>query len=91
MPEAIKGVKLKEKGDTFTVQKGNLVATAWNKSKQNQNKYLYHFLDFLQVEYCILFWSAKSTPNINLLYKSETIGADTFCNVPSFFLLCTTR
>jgi hypothetical protein len=25
-----------------------------------------------------------------LLYKSETIGADTFCNIPSFFLLCTT-
>ena len=33
MPEAIKGVKLKEKGDTFTVQKGNLVATAWKDKK----------------------------------------------------------
>ena len=37
------------------------------KSKQNQNKYLYYFLVFLQVEYCIRFWSARSTPKINLL------------------------
>jgi hypothetical protein len=43
----------------------NALVTA--KSKQNQNKYLYHFLDFLQVEYCILFWSAMSTPNIRNL------------------------
>jgi hypothetical protein len=33
MPEAIKGVKLKERGDTLTVQKGNLVATAWKDKK----------------------------------------------------------
>ena len=33
MPEAIKGVMLKEKGDTLTVQKGNLVATAWKDKK----------------------------------------------------------
>jgi hypothetical protein len=31
----------------------NALVTA--KSKQNHNKHLYHFLDFLQVEYCILF------------------------------------
>jgi hypothetical protein len=91
MPEAIKAAKLKKRGQTITMQKGNLVATVWKdkkmvtysstncdptqqmrllttlKSKQNQNKYLYYFLVFLQVEYCIRFWSARSTPKINLL------------------------
>jgi hypothetical protein len=44
---------------------------------------LYHFLDFLQVEYCILFWSAKSTPNINLLYKRSKVkrkGQHFYCS-----------
>ena len=36
MPEAIKGVKLKERGDTLTVQKGNLVATAWKDKKASR-------------------------------------------------------
>ncbi|CAC5408617.1 unnamed protein product [Mytilus coruscus] len=33
MPEAIKGAKLKERGETLTMQKGNLVATAWKDKK----------------------------------------------------------
>jgi hypothetical protein len=33
----------------------SLYALVTAKSKQNHNKHLYHFLDFLQVEYCILF------------------------------------
>lgn len=33
MPEAIKGLKLKERGETVALQKGNLVATAWKDKK----------------------------------------------------------
>lgn len=33
MPEAIKGAKLKDRGETLTMQKGNLVATAWKDKK----------------------------------------------------------
>jgi hypothetical protein len=32
------------------------------RSKQNQNRYFHHLRAFLQVEYCILIWSALSTP-----------------------------
>ena len=70
----------------------NALVTA--KSKQNQNKYLYHFLDFLQIEYCILFWSAMSTPNItcctNLrrLELTHSVAFHLFSFfVPPYFLL----
>ncbi|XP_061175613.1 piggyBac transposable element-derived protein 4-like [Saccostrea echinata] len=33
MPEAIKSAKLKNRGDSLTMQKGNLVATAWKGKK----------------------------------------------------------
>lgn len=33
MPEVIKGAELKERGETLTMQKGNLVATAWKDKK----------------------------------------------------------
>ncbi|CAC5406113.1 unnamed protein product [Mytilus coruscus] len=33
MPEAIKGAKLKNRGESITMQKGNLVATAWKDKK----------------------------------------------------------
>ncbi|CAC5378563.1 unnamed protein product [Mytilus coruscus] len=33
MPEAIKGAKLKNRGEGITMQKGNLVATAWKDKK----------------------------------------------------------
>lgn len=34
MPEAIKAAKLKIWGETITMQKGNLVATAWKDKKK---------------------------------------------------------
>jgi 5-formyltetrahydrofolate cyclo-ligase len=33
MPEAIKAAKLKKRGQTITIQKGNLVTTAWKDKK----------------------------------------------------------
>jgi hypothetical protein len=33
MPEAIKAAKLKKRGQTITMQKGNLVATVWKDKK----------------------------------------------------------
>jgi hypothetical protein len=42
-----------------------------------------------QVEYCILIWSALSTPNINLLYAVATLGHGTSFKVPSFCRLRT--
>ena len=34
MPEAIKAAKLKKRGEIITMQKGNLVATAWKDKKK---------------------------------------------------------
>ena len=33
MPEAIKAAKLKKRGQTITIQKGNLATTAWKDKK----------------------------------------------------------
>ena len=40
MPEAIKAAKLKKRGEIITMQKGNLVATAW-KDKKNGDLFEY--------------------------------------------------
>jgi hypothetical protein len=64
MPEAIKGVKLKERGDTLTVQKGNLVATAWKDKKVVTYPYSFHFtsinLEFVAIT---ILWGG-SFPNL---------------------------
>jgi hypothetical protein len=52
------------------------------RSKQNQNRYFHHLRAFLQVEYCILIWSALSTPSINLVYAVATLGHGTSFKVP---------
>ena len=37
-------------------------------STRYQNSHIYHFVDFLVQEYAFLFWSARSTPPMFILY-----------------------
>lgn len=59
------------------------------RSTKNHSRYFHHFRDFLDVEYCIRNWSARSTPNINLLYCWQITGHGASFTVPSFCFLCT--
>lgn len=64
-------------------------ALTTERSTKNHSRYFHHFRDFLEVEYCIRSWSARSTPNINLLYCWPITGHGTSFTVPSFCFLWT--